>query len=252
MIARFLFIVALTLPYTAQALDAFEIQVYNGDIDPVGESSLEIHLNTVPAGKTEPEWPGQIPLHHLSHLTFEFAHGVTRYWEVGAYFQTAMEANGRGHYSGTKLRSKWVRPRTGNDPYHLGLNMEISKIPVEFEEDAWGMEFRPIAGIESGPFLLLFNPMLGVALDAKKLAHPEFDPGLKASYTLYSHYAVGLEYYADLGELDAIPAIEKQQHYVYAAFDLVDTPLEFNFAVGRGLTAISNDWTVKTIFGFQL
>jgi hypothetical protein len=247
-------ILILLLIFSSKALasDAFEIQVYDGEINRTGDYSLETHLNSIIKGHSDPEYPGQVPSNHLTHMTFEFARGMTDYWELGAYLQTASDADGKFHYAGTKLRSKFVRPRTVDNPIHLSVNVEVSSVPKAFEQEQWGAEIRPIIGAEWGNTKILFNPILGFNLNNNKIWKPELAPAAKVQYVLRARHGVGLEYYGSLGNLNYVPRISMQEHALYAAFDLIGSKVEFNFGVGRGLTTPTEDWIVKTIVGFQL
>ena len=78
--------------FRALALDAFEIQVYNAEVNKPGEASLEIHLNNVLKGSAESEG-AILPSDKMTHVTFEPAIGITPFWEMGGYFQTARAEN---------------------------------------------------------------------------------------------------------------------------------------------------------------
>jgi hypothetical protein len=87
------------VPVRANALDAFEIQVYDDKINNVGTYTLENHVNYVISGLTIPDYPGQIPANHLAHWTLEFTRGMTPFWELGAYFQTAYSLDPKIYYA---------------------------------------------------------------------------------------------------------------------------------------------------------
>src|SRR3954470_13960344 len=109
---RLLFLGATLLaPRTAGAVDAFEIQVYEGDINEPLQAGLELHSNFVASGSRAAA-PGELGTHHLVHETLEPSFGVLRWWELGAYLQLlAAPAEGEAHFGGFKLRSKFVVPR---------------------------------------------------------------------------------------------------------------------------------------------
>src|SRR6185503_1321385 len=73
----------------ARAVDPFEIQVYDAAVPAPGSPGLEIHLNSVIEGRRDAE-PPELPLHHQSHFTAEGSIGITRWWDAGAYLQTAL------------------------------------------------------------------------------------------------------------------------------------------------------------------
>lgn len=234
----------------ALALDAFEIQVYEAEVNKPGQAGLEIHLNHVAEGQKEQAYPEEIPSHGLTHLTFEPSYGLTSTWELGGYLQFARTSDGRTYYGGFKLRSKWVVPKEKTAPYFLGLNVEVGRIPMRFEEDGWATEFRPILGVELGQWLFDLNPIFGWSLSGKDGIAPHLEPALKIRYDTKLGFGVGTEYYAGFGPLDKIPGLKDQEHVLFLAGDLIDGPIELNVGVGYGLTQASNRWTAKTIVGF--
>lgn len=201
-------LVALALiPSPALAFDPFEIQVYDGSSDEKGHGGLEVHLNRHA---------------EATHITFEPSYGITDFWEVGGYFQTA-----QGHYEGVKLRTKLV---TGDDfvgHFRFGMNFELSREPSE-----WGGEIRPIAAWEDERFLLVVNPIVSFPA--------AFEPCAMAKIKL-GHIGFGPEYYSSIPD----------EHYIFEAVDLIGfRNFELNFAFGQGLTAQSEDLLVKMIVGY--
>ena len=249
----FLLLLWLFFPLTfAQALDAFEYQVYDAEINKPGNSSLETHINT--AGAVVPPSDGSeiIPSNHLTHLTFEYARGLTSYCELGAYLQTALSPDGNYRYAGAKLRSKFALPREENRSLQLGLNFEISNVPPAFEKDRWGSELRPIVGYTFDRVTVTFNPIIGVSLTSGASATPDFSPAAKVLFDTRSGYGLGIEYYSGLGEINKLQSFPVAEQYIFAALDLLNGPFELNVAAGPGLNSGSNQWIAKIIFGFLL
>jgi len=71
-----------------------EIQVYTDDINPVGKFGLELHVNTTPAGRSRPDYPGEITPQHGLRLTPEFSYGLSHDFEAGLY--VPLERTGDG------------------------------------------------------------------------------------------------------------------------------------------------------------
>lgn len=248
---------------TSKASDAFEIQVYNSEINEPGKKSIEVHYNNVLSGKTTSDYDGHIPFDKLNHLTFEFAYGLTDYLELGAYVQAAMTKQSELKYGGAKLRTKWVVPKSKSGDWDFGINVEVSKIPHEFEEDEYGAELRPIIGYSFGSNSIYFNPIFGLSLTANTNQTPAFEPALKYQYDTKRGYALGFEYYADLGATNEIfsqdssktesfkRALKNGDQYLFLAFDLTKGPIELNIGLGQGLTGSSNNYVAKTIIGFD-
>ena len=100
---------AVLLSSPAWAINPFEIQVYDGTANAPGVFGLELHVNYVANGLTTATSP-ELPQNHQTHFTLEPSYGLTPWWEIGGYFQTALRADGTFDYAGVKLRSKWVTP----------------------------------------------------------------------------------------------------------------------------------------------
>ena len=243
-----LFLLILGRP--ALAMDAFEYQVYDGEINKVSEYSLETHLNSNLRGKLVADYPGQLNENHLTHLTFEFARGMTSYWELGGYLQSALAEDGTGHYAGAKIRSKFVRPTSENDPLQIGINFEISNVPLEFEQDRWGSEIRPIIGYTIARWTFLFNPIIDIDITPGKDATPDFAPALKTVFDTRMGFGLGLEYYSELGDIDKATGFDRADQYLFAAYDLLHANFELNLGLGFGLTDLSNPLVAKGILGF--
>jgi hypothetical protein len=80
-------------PRIAHAVD--EIQVYNAEINEVGQFSIQQHLNYTITGIPTPAYPGALISNHALNGTPEFAYGVTPWLELGLYVPWAV--NGQGN-----------------------------------------------------------------------------------------------------------------------------------------------------------
>jgi hypothetical protein len=243
--------VLVTAPGPARAVDAFEIQVYEGDINAPGRPGLEVHANMVPSGRDTAQPPARVAEDDLMRLTLEPSLGILEWFEVGAYLQLALEPGSpEGHFGGFKLRSKWIVPRRLTGNFILGLNVEVGRGTESFGTDSWDTEFRPILVWTTDRWMIAVNPMFGWALSgADRQLEPDFEPATKVRIDSGCGVGVGLEYYAGLGQLSALPPAEEQQHVLYLVADLMDAPFDANLGLGRGLTDATNAWTVKLIVG---
>jgi hypothetical protein len=243
---------ALLSPSAAHAVDVFEIQVYDGAINEPRQAGIELHTNFIAAGRAAPEFPGEAVPNHTLHLTLEPSLGVLPFWELGAYLQVATspgESQGRAHFGGGKLRSKLVVPRARTGPFVIGLNMEVGRGVRVLGSNEWDSEVRPILAWGRGRWFVAVNPILGWSLSGATSAAPALEPCAKVQVAVARQVGVGLEYYAGLGRLDDLRPWSQQQHVLYLVGDLLDGPLELNVGVGRGLSAATDAWTFKAIFG---
>jgi hypothetical protein len=233
-------------PRAAHALDAFEIQVYDGTADAARTAGLELHVNGVPNGQTTAPAP-ELPPNHQIHLTLEPSYGLTSWWELGAYLQTAV-VDGSYDFAGVKLRSKLVTPPGWSARGRLGVNVEVSWLPARFEADRWGLEVRPIAAWDVWRLHFAVNPIVDVSLATGTTS---FEPALYALYEVRGVVSLGFEYYAALGPFTGFSALHDQEHYLFEVVNLLAVhKFELNAGFGAGLTDASNALVAKAIFGY--
>ena len=251
--ARALFAIATAfacagLPAQAAMID--EIQVYTDDINKPGEFGLELHVNTTPKGRSTPDYPGEMTPHHGLRFTPEFSYGLTRDLEAGLYLPYARDAEGTTHFAGPKLRLKWLPLQVDEnaDGWFVGANFEYGQVAPAFEQSRYAIELRPIVGYRSKDWLLAANPILGWALTGPDHdGKPDFSPSVKVARTVAPGVALGAEYYAELGKVNHILPRAEQAHTLYFALYFDRKPWIFNVGIGRGLTAATDRWTLKTI-----
>jgi hypothetical protein len=248
---------ALAAPARPAALDRFEIQVYEPDLEEPGGFALELHSNYTVEGARRAAHPGEIPPHRTARFTLEPALGVTSWLEVGAYGQMLVAPAEGARFAGVKLRAKMVAPRSATgERFFLGLNVELGRVPVAVEEEGWANELRPFLGYRDRWLLVDLNPILGYALTGRDKFRVDLEPAVKVSVNTQLGFAIGAEYYAELGFVDAIKPLRDQAHYLFGVVDLVaapgrpDPPIELNVALGGGVTAGADQaFIVKTIVG---
>jgi hypothetical protein len=248
------FVLLLAAP-AARAVLPDEIQVYTDDINAPGELGLELHVNTTPSGRRTPDFPNEVTPHHGLRVTPEISYGFTRTLEGGLYLPVTRDAEGRVLFGGPKVRLKWLPLRAPEDGagWFAGLNGEYAWLNRNFETATRSFELRPIIGWRNPDWLVSVNPVLDWALNGPdRRGRPDFSPALKASRTVASGIALGLEYYADLGPIGRPLPHAEQSHTVYAALEWDRGPVPIHFAIGRGLTDATDKWTIKAIFEFTL
>jgi hypothetical protein len=231
----------------ARALDTFEIQVYDGTANAVAVPAVELHLNDWATGHRTATAP-ELPLNSQFHATLEPSVGLFPFWELGAYLQSALRADGTFDYAGTKLRSKFVTPPGWNAHWRLGFNLEVSYVPATDDRDRWAAELRPIVAWQDARWLFAFNPIVDQSLAGDGASDgPSFEPAFKAARSL-GLFALGFEYY---GSLAAPLRPADQAHYVYEVIDWLSLDhVEINAGVGEGLTTASAGIVVKAILGY--
>jgi hypothetical protein len=244
-------LLASLLAAPAHAASSDEIQVYTDDINKPGQFGLEVHLNTTPRGRSTPDYPGEVTPQHGLRFTPEFSWGITRTLEAGLYLPYVRDAQGTTHFSGPKVRLKWLPLQTGEDGtgWFGGVNVEYAWVAPELEQSTRVLEMRPIIGYRGTDWLLAANPILGWAFTGPdRSSKPDFSPAYKVARTVAPGIALGAEYYSDLGRVDNFLAHGSQSHTLYLVLDFDRKPWIFNFGVGRGMTDATDPWTVKAIF----
>ncbi len=232
-------------------VDAFEIQVYDATADVQDGLGIELHANAFIRGTKLAESP-ELPLDRQAHLTLEPSYGVFSWWELGAYLQSAITADGTLRFAGIKLRSKFVTPPRWQKHLRLGLNFEVALLPAAFDRNQWGMEIRPIVAWENEQFLFAINPIVSASLAGPAFgAGPVFEPSGMALYKFGERVSLGFEYYASLGPFSSLSPGPEQEHEVFEVVNVLAVKnVELNFGVGEGLTQASSPFVAKMILGF--
>lgn len=224
-----------------------EIQVYNAEIAAPGQFTIQQHLNYVASGQTVPPFPGGFPSNGSLNGTPEFAYGMTEWWEVGLYLPFAAQG-GRFMSDGFKLRSLFVSPNADQRTFFYGVNFELSYSTPRFSQTTYGLEIRPILGIRKGDYEFIVNPIVGIGFGANGVA--DFTPAARVAKKVSNDVSVGLEYYADFGEIGRFASLRDQSHTLFAVTDFKLGDYSVNFGVGYGLTPASDRLVVKTILGY--
>ena len=237
------FTVVLAQP--AKATD--EIQVYNAGIAAPGQFTIQQHLNYVPLGVKDPPFPGGLISNNSINGTPEFAYGVTDWWEVGLYLPFAIKDQ-QFLSDSFKLRTLFVSPNAEQRNFFYGVNFEFSNTTPKFSQARFGLEIRPIIGVRNADWEFIVNPIVDVSFG--KYGEADFAPAARVARKLAPDTFVGLEYYADFGEIGNFARLADQQHTLFAVTDFKLGVFDVNFGVGYGLTPASDRWVVKSIVGY--
>jgi len=225
-----------------------EIQVYTDDVNAPGERGIELHVNATPSGRSAPGYPGEVPPHHGLRITPEISWGLARNWDGGLYLPFVRSGEGSNYFAGPRFRLKWLplRPAEGGAGYFAGVNWELSFVERRFEEARRTAEIRPIVGYRNADWLLSFNPIVDMNLAAPQKGVLTFAPAFKIARSAGGGYALGAEYYAELGRLSHFAPSSEQSHILYFVLDTQ----KVNFGIGRGLNGATDRWTLKSIISF--
>jgi hypothetical protein len=229
----------------AKATD--EIQVYNASIAAPGQFTIQQHLNYVPLGIKDPPFPGGLISNNSINGTPEFAYGVTDWWELGLYLPFAIKDQ-QFLSDSFKLRTLFVSPHADQRSLFYGVNFEFSNTTPKFSQSRFGLEIRPIIGVRNAEWEFIVNPIVDISFG--KYGEADFAPAARLARNLGHDLFVGLEYYADFGEIGNFAKFADQQHSLFAVTDFKLGIFDVNFGIGYGFTPGSDRWVVKTIWGY--
>src|SRR3954470_19146409 len=223
-----------------------EIQVYTGELAAPGETSITVHGNYTPRGRTVGEFPGAVVPDGSVNGAFEWAHGVSSWFEAGTYLPVySFTRNGHVLLDGVKLRALFAVPHAETRRFFYGVNFELSFNSRAWDEARHSGEIRPIVGGRPGRVDFFANPIIHPEFDG--LAHLDFAPSARIAYTASPVLAVAIERYADFGELRHLDPGEPREHNLFGVGDLAGKELNCEAGVGFGLTPSSDKLILKTI-----
>jgi hypothetical protein len=232
-----------------RAANQDEIQVYDDSINKPGQFGLEIHLNATPAGRTQPDYPGEITNEHGVRFTPEFSYGLTRDLEAGFYLDTQRDGEGTYYFVGPKWRLKWL-PLHPDDHggWFAGTNWEYSRVGQRFSQSQSVLELRTIAGYKADDWIFVINPVFDWSLsNGLASPDPDFTASFKFTHKVAEGLSAGVEYYGDIGKLGHVSPLDRQDQRLYLVADIDTKPWAFNIGIGRGFTQGADAWTVKAI-----
>jgi len=233
-------------PRIAHAVD--EIQVYNAEINEVGQFSIQQHLNYTIAGIPTPAYPGALISNHALNGTPEFAYGVTPWLELGLYVPWAVNEQGQLLSNNIKLRTLFAIPDAGKRDFFYGLNFEYDFPTWAFVPSRFAMEVRPIIGWRNPQWEFIINPIIDFAWG--QLGEVDFAPAARLAHDLGEDRFIGLEYYTGLGTPGNFQSFEQQSHQLFAVTDFKVGKIDVDLGIGYGLTPGSDRWVAKTILSY--
>jgi hypothetical protein len=169
---------------------------------------------------------------------------------MGWYAPFAVDQNGNFLSDGVKIRHLFVTPNADKREFFYGVNFEFSYATPPFSETKFGSEIRPIIGFRKGDYELIFNPIVEIGFGTA--GEVEFAPAARLARKFGENFAVGIEYYTDLGPFRSLLPLNEQQHNIYAVVDFKVGKIDVNAGLGYGLTGGSDRLMAKVILGTDL
>ncbi|HEY1952275.1 MAG TPA: hypothetical protein VGG76_05670 [Gemmatimonadaceae bacterium] len=239
------FMLLLTAASTVGA-QTDEIQVYTGELAAPGDISLTVHANYTPSGRKTAAFPGGIVADRSTNGAFEWAYGVSSWFEAGTYIPVyTITRNGTALLDGAKLRALFAVPHADARRFFYGINFELSFNSRAWEESRRSGEIRPIIGTRNGAWDFIVNPILDTEFDG--LSRLDFAPSARLAYNASPTLALAVEDYADFGEVRHLDAGEKREQSLFGVVDLSRKFLDLEAGVGFGLTPAADKLVLKTI-----
>lgn len=227
-----------------------EIQVYDGELAAPRVLNLTLHNNYVADGLATPAFAGAVTADRSWNGAFEWAFGLTRWFEAGLYLPVYSRDHGQGWgLDGFKLRTLFAVPDASHRRFFYGLNLEFSVNARRWDTSRLSSELRPIIGWHLGSTDIVVNPILDTAYEG--FGKLEVAPVLRLARHFGHAWAIAAEEYADLGPVRGLRAVSDQSHQIYAVVDHSGA-LDVEVGVGLGLTGGSDRLTVKLILSRDL
>jgi hypothetical protein len=228
-----------------------EIQVYDGEIAPVGIFNLTWHNNYTPTGRKDPAFEGGLVPNHTYNSTTEWAYGVTPWFEQGLYLPLFSDSSNQGWvYNGWKLRELFAEPDAANKMFVYAVNFEFSFNQKHWEDTKYSSEIRPIIGWHLGDWDIILNPIIDNSY--KGFKNLDFAPSERVAYNFSKTWAVAAELYSDFGVIHRFSPWRETSQQLFATADYGGDPVNIEAGIGFGLTPGSDKLVLKLMFSRDL
>ena len=238
--------VLMMAPVSALRAQSDEIQVYTGELAAPKEASLTVHGNYTARGRKTADFVGGVIPQGSVNGAVEWAYGVNEWFEAGAYLPVySVTRDGKLLVDGVKARALFAVPHAETRRFFYGVNFELSYNARHWNQSRYGAEIRPIIGAHSGRWDFIANPILDTSFDG--FGALVFAPALRIANNLTPKWALGVEHYAEFGQLRQFAPRGQQQHSVFAVTDVSRKSFSVEFGIGYALTDASDRVVLKAI-----
>jgi hypothetical protein len=126
----------------------------------------------------------------------------------------------------------------------------LPNVPERSIEGSATLALSPsiVFGVRNAEWEFVVNPIVDIGFG--KYGQADFAPAVRLARKLDRDLFVGLEYYADFGEVGRFGKASDQQHTLFAVTDFKLGVFDIDFGIGYGLTPSSDRLVVKTIIGY--
>jgi hypothetical protein len=130
------------------------------------------------------------------------------------------------------------------------VNFEFGYSTPQFSESRFNSEIRPIIGLRKGDYEFIVNPIIDIGFGRR--GQVEFAPAARFAKNFSENFALGIEYYADVGPLRNFLPVNQQAHNLFAVVDFKVGRFDIDAGLGYGLTSGSDRLMAKMIIGTEL
>ncbi len=220
----------MLLPAAAHAAPE-EIQVYIDDLNRPGGSGVDLHVNYVPIGDGEVDYPGQQSSLHRLRLTPEFSYGVRDHIEVGLYLPLATYDSDEGlAVHGIKGRVKYIGSAPG-DKLFWGANLEFGYEDRALAVNGGNAELKLIGGVHAGKWIVATNVNFDFSYTGPHPDPMSFDIDNRVSREVVKGLQFGIETYNGVGDAKRLGNLSLSDQ---ATFAVADVDLGHDFALNLG------------------
>jgi len=230
-----------------------EVQVYMDEMNRPGDMGLDVHLNYAAVGQDAADYPGQQLSGRRLRITPEFSYGVTPNLELGLYLPLAdLDRSGRLSAEGTKVRAKFIAPKTEGQTWFWGANLEVGRVAHRLDINPWNAELKAIWGIRKGPWTLAANGNLDWVVSGPSPKPTTFEADAKLSYQIHDGLALGVETYNDLAGGRDFGRLSTADQRLFLMIDKSLGRWDLNLGAGYGYGRPEDEWILKAIFGVPI
>jgi hypothetical protein len=245
-------LVALVLYVAAapvHAMDA-DYDVRLGDLVDPGAFGAGLHVVYAPSGARIPDDSVRSG-YHVLQLSPTFTWGLARDLDVELQLFTSAGPRGEYRMGGAKVELAWipVRPRDDDDGYWLGAAVEFGRMPRTASSNDLDGEIKALVGMRRAGWTFAVNPALQVKLAGAGGGRPELSVKAAVMYRVTDVVSVGIEHYAQLGELGHLGPLSEHAQHTFAVIDVQAKKWQVNVGIGRGLNDVSERWILKAVIG---
>lgn len=237
------FLCALT-PRAAESLEIYGNEVAEAAVMAPEEREFAVAIRASHPTGTLPGPPLQSDSAAATLLQLSQGWGLGDGWQAAVELVVLRTCDGHAGLDAWKLSAQRSLDLGDDAPLSLSAAVALSG----GADGGWAAELRPVLALQAGEVVAAFNPVVVLASDGSS----SMEPCAKLQWQPPIGFALGVEYYAGLGPVDALSSVAQDaQQSVFAGLDMdvagpSADPWLVHLAVGRPLDrSAAGDWSFK-------